>query len=72
MCRDCGLCANKQEHLFLRGVAFVEDYEKYLKLSPEDQKLEKFRVTFFGEEAQTLIGLSARQVMQAEKDSSWY
>jgi len=72
MCRDCGFCVNKKENLCLRGVVCVEDLEKYLKLNRDDQKGAKLRVTFFGEEAQTLVGLSARQVMLAEKDFWWY
>ena len=56
----------------MRGVAFVDDLEKYLKLHQDDQKGAKLRVTFFGEEAQTLVGLSAAQVMLAEKDFRWY
>jgi len=56
----------------LRGVAFVEDLEQYLKLPRDEQKKAKVRVTFFGQEAQTLVGLSAAQVVAAEKDLCWY
>ena len=56
----------------LRGVAFVEDLEQYNRLSKDQQKEAKVRVTFFGQEAQTLVGLSAAQVVAAEKDLWWY
>ena len=72
MCRECGRGVEKTEHLSLRGVAFVEDLEQYLKLPKDQQKSAKLRVTFFGKEAQTLLGLSAAQVVAAEKDLWWY
>ena len=56
----------------MRGVSFVEDLEQYRGLSKERQKAAKVRVTFFGEQAQTLVGLSAAQVVTAEKDLWWY
>ena len=56
----------------MRGVSFVEDLERYGGLSKEGQKAAKVRVTFFGEQAQTLVGLSAAQVVAAEKDLWWY
>jgi hypothetical protein len=71
-CRDCGAGVAKTEHLCLRGVSFVEDLEEYPKLLPAEQKTAKLRVTFFGQEAQTLVGLKPAQVVAAEKDLWWY
>ena len=71
-CRACGAGVAKTEHLCLRGVSFVEDLEEYHKLLPAEQKTAKLRVTFFGQEAQTLVGLKPAQVVAAEKDLWWY
>ena len=52
----------------MRGVVFVADLEQYHVLTKEQQKVARVRVTFFGEQAQTLINLTAAQVVAAEKD----
>ena len=52
----------------MRGAVFVTDHERYENLSKEEQKSSRVRVTLFGEQAQTLINLTADQVVAAEKD----
>ncbi len=52
----------------MRGVVFVADLEQYHVLTKEQQKVARVRVTFFGEQAQTLINLTAAQVVAVEKD----
>ena len=71
-CREHGGGVVTTKNLCLRGVSFVEDLEQYLQLPRDQQKRFKVRVTFFGREAETLLDLSAAQVVAAEKDMSWY
>ena len=52
----------------MRGVSFVEDLEQYYKLSSDQQKTAKVRVTFFGTEAEMLVDLRVADVVQAEND----
>ena len=72
VCREHGGGVVTTKNLCLRGVSFLEDLEQYLQLPRDQQKIFKVRVTFFGREAETLIDLSAAQVLAAEKDMSWY
>ena len=71
--RECGGGVVTTKNLRLRGVSFVEDLEQYLQLPRDQQNRSKVRVTFFvGREAETLVDLSAAQVVAAEKDMWWY
>ena len=71
-CRECGGGVVTTKNLCLRGVSFMEDLEQYRQLLRDQQKRSKVRVTFFGREAETLVDLSAAQVVAAEKDMWWY
>ena len=49
-------------------MSFVEDLDQYNKLSSDQQKTAKVRVTFFGTEAEMLVDMLVADVVQAEKD----